>query len=72
MKDWKTTLGGLVLGIPFLTDSLITAYIDGEFEQKNTLQIALSITAILIGLILKDPKRSAKKDIVGGRPDDRK
>jgi hypothetical protein len=56
MKDWKTTLAGLVTGLPFLIDSLVTAYNAGAFEGKNTIQLVASIGVILLGWLVADKK----------------
>lgn len=81
MKNWRTTLAGLVTGLPFLIDALVQAYNSGAFNDKSGWQLFGSIAWIVITLILKDPKflASSKKisadapdePIVGKRPDDR-
>lgn len=71
MRNWKTTLAGLLAGLPFLIDALLTAYSSGSFEGKNTLQLAGSIAIVLIGWIVKDPKKKSER-LIGGRPSDRK
>ncbi len=72
MKNWKTTLGGLVAGLPLLVNALIEAYNDGYFNEKKSWQLAFAIAIIVIGWILKDPiKNNAKSSIVGTRPSDR-
>ena len=58
MKDLKTTLAGLVTGLPFLIDALITAYQAGSFEGKNTLQLVASIGVILLGWLVADKKKT--------------
>lgn len=70
-KDWKTTLAGLLIGLPTLIDALLTAYTSGSFEGKNTLQLAGSIAIILIGWIMKDPKSKSDR-LIGGRPSGRR
>lgn len=71
MRNWKTTLAGLLAGLPFLIDALLTAYASGSFEGKNTAQLAGAIAIILIGWIVKDPKKKSER-LIGGRPSDRK
>ena len=56
MKDWKSTLTGLIIGVPALIDALITAYTAGQFEGKNTIQLCASIGIILLGWIVADKK----------------
>ena len=67
MKNWKTTLAGLLVGLPTLIDSLITAYSAGEFEGKNTMQLAVGIGFILLGWLASD-KTSEKQSIISPRP----
>jgi len=57
MKDIKTTLAGLLIGVPTLIDSLLTAYNAGAFEGKNTLQLAAAIGIILLGWLASDKKK---------------
>jgi hypothetical protein len=58
MKNFKTTLAGIVAGLPLLIDALIQAYNAGAFTGKSGSQLALSIALIIIGYILKDPKKT--------------
>jgi hypothetical protein len=58
MKNFKTTLAGIVAGLPLLIDALIQAYNSGAFTGKSGSQLFLSIALIIIGYILKDPKKT--------------
>ena len=58
MKNLKTTLAGIVAGLPLLIDALIQAYNAGAFTGKSGSQLFLSIVLIIIGYILKDPKKT--------------
>ena len=58
MKNIKTTLAGIVAGLPLLIDALIQAYNAGAFTGKSGIQLVLSIVLIIIGYILKDPKKT--------------
>jgi hypothetical protein len=58
MKNIKTTLTGIVAGLPLLIDALIQAYNAGAFTGKSGSQLFLSIALIIIGYILKDPKKT--------------
>lgn len=73
MKDYKTTLAGLVAGLPILIDSLLTAYNAGTFEGKNSIQLALSIGLILFAWLAADkkPKNDAQSILGTDRPNDR-
>lgn len=77
MKNWRTTLAGLVTGLPFLIDALVQAYNSGAFNDKSGWQLFGSIAWIVITLILKDPKflaaskkisADAQDEIIGDRP----
>ena len=71
MKNWKTTVTGVLAGLPLLIDALIQAYNSGAFTGKSGSQLALSIALIVIGYILKDPKKPNTEKLVGTRPKDR-
>ena len=58
MKNFKTTLAGIVAGLPLLIDALIQAYNSGAFTGKSGSQLVLSIALIIIGYVLKDPKKT--------------
>ena len=58
MKNIKTTLAGIVAGLPLLIDALVQAYNAGAFTGKSGSQLFLSIALIVIGYILKDPKKT--------------
>jgi len=73
MKNWKTTLAGLVAGVPFAVDAIITAYTAGYFTDKSGWQLFGAIAVILITALAKDHDVSGyNKKLIGGRPDDRK
>jgi hypothetical protein len=54
MKNFKTSLAGLVAGIPFIIDALIQAYTAGTFTGKTGLQLVAAIGVVLLGLYSKD------------------
>lgn len=58
MKNIKTTLAGIVAGLPLLIDALVQAYNAGAFTGKSGSQLVLSIALIVIGWFLKDPKKT--------------
>ena len=58
MKNFKTTVAGIVAGLPLLIDALVQAYNAGAFTGKSGSQLFLSIALIVIGYILKDPKKT--------------
>ncbi|APZ82913.1 hypothetical protein [Flavobacterium phage FL-1] len=82
MKNWKTTLIGLITGLIPAIDALITAYNSGYFTGKTGGQLILGIGIILFGALAKDYNVSSSKPrnttadsgndpIVGDRPGDR-
>ena len=58
MKNWKTTLAGIITGLPLLIDALVQAYAIGTFTGKTGVELSLSIALIVIGWFLKDPKKT--------------
>lgn len=54
MKSWKTTLAGLIAGLPIAADALIQAYNSGTFTGKTGSQLALAIGLVIMGLFAKD------------------
>lgn len=60
MKNWKTTIAGLVTGVPIAIDALITAFQAGAFTGKSGVQLVAAIGIILLGLVTKD------HDVTGG------
>lgn len=72
MKDWRTTLTGLLTGLPFAIDSLIQAYTAGYFTDKTGWTLFGSLAWILVTALVKDSKKNDEtKPLVGGRPDER-
>ena len=69
MKNWKTTLAGIIAGLPFAIDAIMQAYTSGYFTDKTGWQLVASIAFILLGVILKDKKSDNQQSIIGGRPD---
>lgn len=65
MKNWKTTLLGILLGSAPLIDGIKTAYESGNFDDKTNFEIVLAIVLILIGIIAKDDKLN-KVNFFGG------
>ena len=54
MKNLKTSLAGLLAGLPFIVDALIQAYTAGTFTNKSGLQLVAAIGVVLLGLYSKD------------------
>jgi len=71
MKNLKTTLAGLLTGLPLLIDALIQAYNNGAFTDKSGSQLLLAIGLVLIGYLASDknkpnaPQTFAEADNVG-------
>jgi hypothetical protein len=53
-KSWRTTIAGLVAGLPIAIDALMTAYNAGTFTGKSGSQLAGAIGIVLFGLFAKD------------------
>lgn len=54
MKNLKTSLAGLLAGLPFIVDALLGAYTAGTFTNKSGLQLVAAIGVVLLGLYSKD------------------
>lgn len=54
MKNWRTTLAGLVTGLPFLIDALVQAYNAGAFTDKSGWQLFGAIGWIVVTFLVKD------------------
>ena len=54
MKNLKTSLAGLIAGLPFIIDALMQAYSAGSFTNKSGLQLVAAIGVVLLGLYSKD------------------
>ena len=54
MTNWKTTLGGLIAGLPLFIDAMATAYANGQFTDKTGTQSILAIGIVLLGVFSKD------------------
>ena len=57
MKNLKTTLAGLLTGLPLLIDALIQAYNAGAFTDKSGSQLLLAIGLVLIGYLASDKNK---------------
>ena len=62
MKNWRTTVAGLLAGLPFVIDALINAYNAGLFTEKTGLQLFGAIAIIIWGVVSKDAKVSGTDD----------
>ena len=54
MKNFKTSLAGIIAGLPFIIDALMQAYSAGAFTGKSGLQLVAAIGVVLLGLYSKD------------------
>jgi len=63
MKNWRTTLAGLVVSLPFAVQAILEAYTAGYFTDKTGMQLFASIGLILITRLAKDHNVSG---IIGG------
>ena len=60
LTSWKTTLAGLIAGLPVAGYALLQAYNAGAFSGKTGVQLVGAIGVILFGLFAKD------HDVTGG------
>lgn len=54
MKNWKTTLAGLLTGLPVAADAIIKTAAAGGFTGKTGLELVGAIGLVLLGLFSKD------------------
>ena len=54
MKNVKTSIAGLIAGVPFIIDALMQAYSTGTFTGKSGMQLVAAIGVVLLGLYSKD------------------
>ena len=54
MKNVKTSIAGLIAGLPFIIDALMQAYSTGTFTGKSGMQLVAAIGVVLLGLYSKD------------------
>lgn len=71
MKNWKTTIAGLLTGLPFMVDALVEAYNAGYFTDKTGWQLFASIAWIVVTRLVKDHDATGGQRIIGDRPKDR-
>ncbi len=70
MKNWKTTLVGILAGsYPFIT-ALHEAYISGYFTDLSGGKLWLGLSFILIGVLSKDHNVSGSKQNSFAAPED--
>jgi len=60
MKNWKTTLAGLLASLPIAIDALITAYNAGAFTDKSGGQLLVAIGIALFARFAQDSKKEVK------------
>lgn len=63
MKNWRTTLLGLIGGLPFAIEAIVDAYNSGYFTDKAGWQLAGSVIFAILMAIIKDPKKTLNIDI---------
>ena len=61
MKDWKTTLLGLMAGLPMAVDAVVNAYAAGQFVGKSGWQLFIALSIILLGVFSADAKTSSNQ-----------
>jgi hypothetical protein len=60
MKNYKTTLAGLIAALPIAIDALITAYNAGAFTDKSGGQLLVAIGIALFARFAQDSKKEVK------------
>ena len=60
MKDFKTTIAGLIAGVPMLVDALLQAYNAGAFDGKTGVQLFLAIGLVLLAYFASDKAKKVE------------
>lgn len=60
MKDFKTTLMGVLAGLPIAIIALLTAYNNGTFTGETGYHLFAGISIVLLGLFASDSKPTAQ------------
>jgi len=60
MKNYKTTLAGLIASLPIAIDALITSYNAGAFTDKSGGQLLVAIGIALFARFAQDSKKEVK------------
>ena len=60
MKDLKTTIAGLIGGLPLLADALMQAYSAGTFTGKTGMQLSFAICLVLVAYFAKDKTKNVE------------
>lgn len=68
MKNWRTTLAGLVAGLPFAIDAIVQAYTAGYFTDKTGWQLFGAVAVLVITALVKDHNVSGSQSIGGTKP----
>ena len=68
MKNWKTTLAGMIVGLPIAMQAILEAYTAGYFTDKTGMQLFASIGLIILARLSKDHNvtGSTSQSIIGG------
>jgi hypothetical protein len=69
MKNWRTTLAGVILSAYPIIDALMQAYQSGYFTDKTGGQLWLGIGFIVLGILSKDHNVTGgtkSQSIIGG------
>lgn len=60
MKSWKTTIAGLLTGLPVALDAIVQAANSGAFTGKTGGQLVVGIGLVVFGAISKDHNVTGK------------
>lgn len=52
--NWKTTIAGMIAGLPLAIDAVAKAYADGQFNGQHGVQLALGVGLVVLGALAKD------------------
>jgi len=71
MKNWRTTLLGVLISAYPIIDAIMQAYNSGYFTEKSGSQLWLGIGVIIFGVLAKDHNVSGTaKQVVSSEGED--
>jgi len=67
MRNWRTTIAGLIVGLPVAVQAILEAYTAGAFTDKTGLQLFAAIGLIVLARLSKDHNvTGTSQSIIGG------
>jgi len=68
MKNWRTTVAGLIVGLPVAMQAILEAYTAGYFTDKTGLQLFAALGLIVLARLSKDHNVTGSSNPVADLP----